>query len=170
MNLDSHKFANYLMSVLVNGLILYYVYYLEQDKCNCDRDWRHDYIKYFSLTLIVLNTLLLVVSDYLCLTTQSYIISFMIVFNLINIYCIYTYIGELDRDKCLCAVKDNAVLHTVLYYYRYLLILSAIMMFFLFTSTIKFMLLVGKSIQSKRKVTISMKKDNLNIKFSKSKK
>jgi hypothetical protein len=170
MKLDNHKFANYLMSLLVNGFVLYYVYYLEQDKCGCKKDWRHDYIKYFSVTIIVLNTVLLLVDDNLSLTTQSFIISCMILLNLVNIYCIYTYIGELDRDKCLCAVKDNALLHNVLYYYRYLLILSALMMFLLFVSSVKFMLLVGRTLQSKSKLTISSKNNRLNIKMKKGRK
>lgn len=167
MKLDTTKFANYIMSLLVNGLILYYIYYLEQDKCNCKRDWRHDYIKYFSLTLIVLNTLLMVLDNNIGLSAQAFIISCMIIFNLINIYCIYTYIRDLDRDKCLCAVKDNKLLHTVLYYYRYLLVLSALMMVLLFASSIKFMLLIGKALQAKKKVVISSKNNNLKIKIKK---
>lgn len=162
--------VNYLMSLFVNGSVLYYVYYLEQDKCGCERDWRHDYIKYFSTAIIVLNTCLLVVDNSLNLTVRSIILSCMIVLNLINIYSIFTYVGELDKNKCQCAVKDNKALHNALYYYRYLLILSALMMFILFVSSVKFMLLVGTSLQTGKKISISSKNNKLKIKMSKGKK
>ena len=111
----------YLIQTLINVLILYYVYYLEQDKCNCNKDWRHNFIKYFTLTLIVVNTLFLVNKIKTGVHTKV-----LVLLNLINNYCIYTYIGELDRDNCLCAVKDNALLHRLLYYLRYLFILFPI--------------------------------------------
>ena len=111
-----------LIQTLINVLIFYYVYNLEQNKCNCDIDWRYNFIKYFTLPLIVVNTLLLL--DFIRYRTNRIVFNIIVfVFNLINIYCIYTYIGDLNRINCLCAEKDNGILHRSLYYLRYLLIL-----------------------------------------------
>ena len=41
-----------LVSVLYQGVILNYVMNLEDKLCNCIRDWRHDFVKYFASAMI----------------------------------------------------------------------------------------------------------------------
>lgn len=84
------------IKVLYNILILIYILSLEDKKCGCITDWRHDFIKYFSIALIIWGIL---THAFAFGTNKNSLVSLLnniLMFGaLINIWCLYTYVGDL---------------------------------------------------------------------------
>jgi hypothetical protein len=85
-------------------------------------DWRHNVVKYFTIA-----TLLFVVVVFITPTKYAvYLPVIMYVLSLVSLYALYTYVADLDKMQCACAVKGMYWTHTYLYYWRYLLVLLTI--------------------------------------------
>jgi len=125
------KSTGYLLGVVVtsiiNLIIIYYLYNLEDKTCNCIRDWRHDYIKYLSMFMIVYNIL----SLFFIILIESHIFKIiMVILSIINIYAFFTYITELNNTKCECAVIKQKQIHKFLMVWRYVLFIIPIILIF----------------------------------------
>lgn len=124
---ENNKISS-IISIIFNLLILSYVIRLEDKLCGCIRDWRHDFIKYFSITLIAFVSLMFLIDDkYNNNILLKLFKGFLMVSSLINFYCLYTYVGDLDNTKCQCAIEKQKLLHIFLYYYRYIMLFSLIL-------------------------------------------
>ena len=116
------------IAILYNVLVLAYIVSLEDKKCGCISDWRHDFIKYYSVALIIwgfitiLFNLVASKSDFVMLLKNILMIA-----ALINIWCLYTYVGDLDKTKCNCAIEKQKNMHYFLYLWRYVLVGALIM-------------------------------------------
>ncbi len=112
-----------LIMLLYNLLVLGYIMNLEGKRCNCISDWRHDFIKYFSIAIIIWS--LLTVAFNLKGSTNEFVMLLrgVIMFaSLINLWCLYTYVGDLDKTQCKCAVEKQKDMHYFLYIWRYVLV------------------------------------------------
>ena len=112
-------FFTILFTLIWNGIILYYLYNLEDESCKCIRDWRHDYMKmvaYINITLsiIPLLTINIKFNKYFLMVLGISII----ILNSIYIYSFYTYIGILNSSNCGCAILNNPNLNYLLNYRR----------------------------------------------------
>ena len=112
-------FFTILFTLIWNGIILYYLYNLEDESCKCIRDWRHDYMKmvaYINITLsiIPLLTINIKFNKYFLLILGIIII----ILNYIYIYAFYTYIGILNSSNCKCAIVNTPYLNYILNYRR----------------------------------------------------
>ena len=112
-----------LLFIVVNSFIIYYLYNLEDKKCNCNRDWRHDYIKYVSMFMIFNNILNLFSIE---LNIIKYLKGIIFILSIINIYAFYTYISELNNTECKCAVIKQKQLNNFLMIWRYLMVIIPI--------------------------------------------
>jgi hypothetical protein len=124
------------ISIIYNVFVLGYLLNLEDDDCNCFRDWRHDFMKYYSIVLIVWGLINLSFNLYNSKNTFILMINniSMIAF-FINIWCLYSYVGILDYTKCLCAINKSKIIHYFLYLFRYVII--ALIFVSLFAAIIK---------------------------------
>ena len=100
-------------------LILYYLHNLEDDDCVCainwKTDWRHNYIKYFTITLICVNILKLFgVFRNIIVGVIIFILSF------VNLYAFFTYVNDINTNKCVCATEKQKTLNWFMYMYAYL--------------------------------------------------
>jgi hypothetical protein len=96
-----------LITVTLSSLLAYYVIQLEKGSCTCSQDWRRDYIKYYSISMIVYFLLSLAL-PFIRNNAIMYVIA---IFAGINIYAVYTYVRDLEHSGCTCAVKDYANIH-----------------------------------------------------------
>ena len=112
------------ISIIIHILILYYIINLEDISCNCITDWRHNYIKYITIFMIIMNILYLFSVR---LTNNNLLESIFLVLSLVNMYALYTYVGDLNDTKCSCAVDKQKTLNTFLYYYRYIFIIMFVL-------------------------------------------
>jgi hypothetical protein len=117
-----------LIPIITNSIILFYLYHLEADTCNCIRDWRHDFLKYIAIILIFLDLIALFYAS-LEDKLNEHLKIYNLIMNIINVlYCIFAfiYIGDLDRTNCVCAVEKQKVIHGFLFYFwRYILLIFA---------------------------------------------
>lgn len=116
-----YKTFNSLPSILLNSLLIYYIYRLEEEKCNCSKDWRKDALRvmtvYNIVTLVGFNLL----TEKQTKNIPLIIHVFNFIYGCIYLYIVFTYLNKL-RKKCECA---NGMDANILYYY-YLSIISLI--------------------------------------------
>ena len=109
-------------------IILYYLNNLEDETCKCVRDWRHNFVKYMSIILIL--PIFLYISN-INITNEVYK-AIYIYLLLLYIYVFYTYIGDLNASNCNCAVKKQKTLHYYLMMFYYIVkIIIYLVLFFL---------------------------------------
>jgi hypothetical protein len=132
-----------LIPIITNSIILFYLYHLEANTCNCIRDWRHDFLKYIAIILIFIDLITLFYESFNDKLYKSLKI-YAFIIDIINVlYCIFAfiYIGDLDRTNCICAVEKQKVIHGFLFYFwRYILLIFAIIIFInIFINIMKFL-------------------------------
>jgi hypothetical protein len=127
-NTKTNSYAGGVSAILFNVIVLVYIINLENKLCNCIRDWRHDFIKYYSIILISLSIILMVIGDAKNNIVMQVLRGIIMAGSLVNIWCVYTYIGDLDRTKCACATEKTKVLHYFLYLWRYIAVISIILL------------------------------------------
>jgi hypothetical protein len=123
INLHTIAMNTIFISIIYNVFVLGYLLNLEEDDCNCFRDWRHDFMKYYSILLIVWGLINLSFNLYNSKNELVIMINnvSMIAF-FINIWCLYSYVGILDYTKCLCSIEKSKIMHYFLYLFRYIII------------------------------------------------
>lgn len=122
-----HNVLSLAIVLAINLSVLYYVWYVSQDKCNCLVDWRNTYIKYYCIAVIVLNLMVFFLNGSLDPAVRGLVVFSILIAGLIYLYALYTYTHQLDKDNCECATKDNEFLHKALYYYSYLFYVQAVL-------------------------------------------
>lgn len=127
-----------LVTLAINIAVISYVFGLEKDKCKCVRDWRHDYIKYYTGVMIALNLITLFTGAKLSVITQGPVGSQLVVVVAmfialamvaavgVQIYSIFTYVGDLNKTKCLCATEDMRTLNRTMLVLRWVYIAGAV--------------------------------------------
>ncbi len=116
-----------LIIVVINITILYYLNALEKKHCMCIRDYRHNLLKISSIILIICAISI----SYINNTSNIYrIISiiYQLVF-IINFFTMFTYIRDLNKTKCNCALHDVRYTNNFLYYYRYIVVFVILLYF-----------------------------------------
>jgi len=122
------KFATFLFSIIFNGIILYYLYNLEDVSCQCIRDWRHNFIKFMCSISIMISFLPLFGLDTMALFPK--LLGTIAILGFVNLYAIYTYVGDLNTTKCSCAVEKQPTINWIMEAYRYYIV--GIIFFLLF--------------------------------------
>jgi hypothetical protein len=111
------------IAILYNILVLIYVVSLEDKMCRCITDWRHDFIKYYSIALILWG--FITIAFNLIANRSKFVMilkNILMVAALINVWCLYTYVGDLDKTNCSCAIDKQKNMHYFLYLWRYVLV------------------------------------------------
>ena len=110
--------------IVYNLLILGYLFTLEGQQCKCIKDWRHDFLKYFSIMMIIYSIILIVLSgtNFQNNMIVSGLQTILMLLSFVNIWCLFTYVGDLDSTKCACAIEDQRNMHYFLYIWRYVLV------------------------------------------------
>lgn len=120
---DNSVMLSSVITILYNLLVLSYIMQLEDKKCGCIKDWRHDFIKFYSIALIIWG---IITIGFDMGTSKNQFVSLLkniLMFAaLINIWCLYTYVGDLDKTNCMCATDKQKNMHYFLYIWRYILV------------------------------------------------
>lgn len=88
-----------IIGITVNATIIYVLRDVKSENCQCTDDWRYTFCYYYSMVLIVINTIYLVTGNKNIL--EKYM-SFLNVMNFINVICLVTYLHKLSTSKCNC--------------------------------------------------------------------
>ena len=102
--------------IVIQALIINYLYHLDSKNCKCAADYRRIYIIVF-LTLFVVDTILMSIPPVYKLissnmTIYSIIRLILFIATIINIVFVYDYIRELKERRCKCS---ESVYRTILY-------------------------------------------------------
>ena len=101
-----------ILAIIWQSLILLYLYKLEESDCEClinwKLDWRHSYIKNFTIVLICINILKILMSK---LRNNKMLKLILLVLDLINLYAFFTYINDLNKNNCKCATEKQYFLN-----------------------------------------------------------
>jgi len=90
-----------LISIVISGFLYYYVVTLESmTNCECSKDPRRDYIKYFFAFVILYSLFVILTGRYI--KNELFIILYSAAL-LIQIYSLYTYVRDLEKNNCECA-------------------------------------------------------------------
>jgi hypothetical protein len=145
-NTNNINYAGNILSVVISGLLVYYVMKLEYMKCHCSTSRKREYIKYFNIVFAIIilgitgityyndnfttkkNQIYSMNFDY-TITFKNIFVIILFLCSIINIFCIYTYIRELKENECLCALEANDDIYLFLHYYSLIQLLT--LMFFM---------------------------------------
>jgi len=99
--------------VIVNILILYYLCTLESKDCTCKTDWhtdwRHNFIKGYTIFAISLTVLMMILSA--SVESYKYLTIICQILFFIAVYALSTYIFELHKNKCNCENESQIYLN-----------------------------------------------------------
>lgn len=154
------------LSSLVAVVFIYYITEIEKEHCNCVNDWRNRFIKSYNIGLIVLY-LYLMIAGPVSINFKAYMLSVLMIFNVVNVYAVFTLIDELEKQRCVCAVEENKHLHNILYYYRYVMLLAIVMSFIILVNSIRTLLVIGDAYKDGKSIKFSTKGKKMVVKKSK---
>lgn len=104
----------WIAAIALNVSILIYISNVEQATCNCINDWRQNFIKYTAL--LTLGSLFFARVK-MSLPKIAMIVLFIM--QIVNVFALFSYVGDLSTTQCVCAVKNQAKLHSFLKVWRY---------------------------------------------------
>lgn len=88
---------------IIFSIFFLYVINLERDNCECSIDWKREYVKYFSLTLVIFSIIEFI---FPLVYSKLYFIQFLLgLGGLAFIFIVVSYIRDLKRNDCRCS-KD----------------------------------------------------------------
>ena len=115
------------LAIIWQSLILLYLYKLEESDCEClinwKLDWRHSYIKNFTIVLICINILKILMSK---LRKNKLLKLILLVLGLINLYAFFTYIHDLNKNNCNCATEKQYFLNILMKIFAWFRVISII--------------------------------------------
>ena len=124
-SLFTTKYSNII--VILQSFVLLYIFILEPDACQCERDWKHSYIKVFSIFIILYHIFRISVELDFEYNKKYFVIMWLSLslLYIINAYAVYTYVNTLKETKCKCAIQHYE-LNKFMFYFKFILIAIAI--------------------------------------------
>ena len=92
-------------AAVFHGIVLSWINKLEK-KCECSKDWRRDYIKYFSI-LSVLFVIFNLIAHPKPTPMLGMIAMAWAAAGFVNVGSILTYVPDLKRKQCDCAIEGD---------------------------------------------------------------
>jgi succinate dehydrogenase hydrophobic anchor subunit len=107
-----------ILAFVVPFTILYYVYKLEEPKCDCVMDWRNPFIKYWTIATLFIYciTAIFGINPIVMIITP--------IMSAVSLYALFTYIGDINEQQCKCAIDNMPFINDFLYYYRWFMIIG----------------------------------------------
>lgn len=105
LNINIMIFLTRFLIFLANLYILFYVYQLDVNECECSENFKRDYIFYYSIIYIFATISLIIFQQFFIKNYQiANIIKLLLGLGLlVNIYYLYTFSNELETNKCKCS-------------------------------------------------------------------
>uniref|UniRef100_A0A6C0HMR7 Uncharacterized protein n=1 Tax=viral metagenome TaxID=1070528 RepID=A0A6C0HMR7_9ZZZZ len=109
-----------ILALVVPCMILYYVYKLEDPKCDCVMDWRNPFIKYWTIAILFIYCIKA------CIGINPIVMIITPIMSAVSLYALFTYIGDINEKQCKCAIDNMPFINNFLYYYRWFMIVGVI--------------------------------------------
>lgn len=120
---------------MVNIMVIYLIKKREELDCECSEilEWKRHYIKYYSTIALIVISLIYIapliiriiklksigemLSKFILSNPFQFLLSIFIAFGFFNIYFIFKYTNTLEKTKCDCENKNEAIIRKVINYY-----------------------------------------------------
>jgi len=133
----TRQIPGFILNCILYGSILYYLYNLEDADCNCIRDWRHNFIKAMCFITIFMGLIFFIFAFNIKIFITLYIIQLLLF--VVLVYAFFTYVSDLNTTQCVCAVKKQPNLNSIMNVLRFILLfilIITILIIILFASLI----------------------------------
>lgn len=94
------------LGLVVQGIVLSWILKIEK-KCDCSKDWRRDFMKFYSIFSILFAFILMFLRERALLLIGKPILGVLTVIGIVNLASILTYIPSLKKRECTCAIEDD---------------------------------------------------------------
>ena len=94
------------LGLVVQGIVLSWILKIEK-KCDCSKDWRRDYMKFYSIFSILFAFILMILRERAILFINKPIFAVLTIIGIVNLASILTYIPSLKKRECTCAIEDD---------------------------------------------------------------
>jgi amino acid permease len=94
------------LGLVVQGIVLSWILKIEK-KCDCSKDWRRDFMKFYSIFSILFAFVLMVLRERALLLINKPILGVLTAIGIVNLASILTYIPSLKKRECTCAIEDD---------------------------------------------------------------
>lgn len=148
--------------VVIQLLIINYLYKLETTGCKCALDWRRNFIMFF-LVIAIVN---LLVTSFLTHEQIPFIQTLVTVLGLVNVIVTLQYVNKLKIEKCECSksIYREIMMYVAIFdaiVYSSALVLVVYVLFSLASYAKNIEGRVGKSVSASRSVAVrTIKKVN----------
>ncbi len=110
ISVKQRGFHLFLIPLIIHILILYYMFKLDVNKCECSNNWRKVYIQLY----LIISTITWL---FMPLYENYYSLQFLLVIGgIVNIYAIYTYMEKIEHCHCARTGSLNTLYKFVKYY------------------------------------------------------
>jgi hypothetical protein len=115
-----------ILLIVINAVIIYYMFEVTKSECNCTKDWRELYVKIFSGILIIISMIKLYLHRH---NIFHILLKYIIIIGTgVNIYALFTYLGDLNKQNCKCAVENNEIINDFLMIWRWVIAVTYALM------------------------------------------
>jgi len=116
---DTNKAVfNLIIGLVLNGTVLYYLYLLHQESCDCSNIWEKQYVLYFTVAIMIISTLNTLLHDLKHNMLYKVVLFIVTMGSIVNIYALYNYVNKMKQEKCLCATQTHDQLFLYLRMYN----------------------------------------------------
>lgn len=117
--------------VILQLLILNYLFKLEKTGCECAMDWRRNFVLFF----MVLSLLYSVSALFIDRSAIPILQTVMVVLGLVNVVVVLQYVHKLKEEKCACSesVYREVMMYVAIFNAIVYSALLSLLIFFLFT-------------------------------------
>ena len=90
-----------IIQIILFGIFLSYVYRLEKERCQCSKGWEREYIKYYSMAVILFSIIRII---YPVIYSYMEIIHTLVgIGGIVFIFLVVNYIRNLKKEDCECS-------------------------------------------------------------------
>ena len=107
-------FTVYIINIILYFITFSWIVLLEKNKCDCSKNWKRDFIKYYIIAMIafiVVYGIYEIMSAYKLLNNYDYVFDFlryvMFISEIGFVTVVFIYIRDLIRTRCKCSESPN---------------------------------------------------------------
>ena len=111
-----------------NMMLIYYLNNLQDANCDCVIDWRYYLVKYMSVFGILTTILFLFFKIDIFYSKNNILKNLYSIIMIVNVYAFFTYIRDLKKTQCSCAVSKQINLTSFFHIMSYILFFVVIVL------------------------------------------
>ena len=90
-----------IIQIIIFSIFLSYIYKLEKDNCKCSKGWEREYIKYYSI-VIILFSIIRIIFPFIY-ASMNIIHTIIGIGGIVFIFSVVKYINDLKKEDCGCS-------------------------------------------------------------------